>query len=159
MVGVGENVGAVFFCDGADKNGFHAAVASEAHVAGTVTDHHRAGEVDVGIVGFGLQRQSCIGLAARASTSSQVGTYIYFIDMQSVFFQNTEQMSMNIFHGLLCTDTFGDTLLVGDNENLSEILDDEWYGLYKIVPNLQFGNVLHVVIDTQNVDYSVAVQK
>ena len=159
MVSIGENVGAVFVGDGTDEDGFHAAVAAEAHVAGAVADHHRAGKVDVRIVGFGLHCQSSCGLSARAAASGQVGTHIYIVNVQTVCFQNLKQVMVYLVHRFLRADAFGDALLVGDNENSSEILDNERDGVQEILPKFQLGDVFHVVVDPQNVDHPVAVQK
>lgn len=129
MVGVGEEGGAVFFRDFSDEDGFHPAVAAEAHVAGAVADHHGTGEVDVGIVAPGLQRQSRFGLAARTAAAGQVGAQIYFGDLQSMVFQNLQEMAVYFIHILFRTQPLGYALLVGHDEDLPEIPDNERNGL------------------------------
>ena len=123
MVGVGEDVGAVLIRDFADEDGLHTATASEAHVAGAVANHHRAGEVDVGIVGLGLHRQSCFGLAAGAAAAGEVGAYIYISNVQPVAFHNIQQVTVHLVHISLCTEPLGNTLLVRDDENFTEVFD------------------------------------
>lgn len=153
------DVGTILLSDVSDKDGLHSAVSAEAHVAGTVANHHRVGKVNVREVGLGLHGQSWFGFAALAAASGKVGAYIDAVDVQPVTFQDAQQMAVDHVHLLLCADAFSDSLLVGDNDDFSEIAGNERYGLQKILPEFQFGNVFHVVVDPQNVNDTVTIQK
>ena len=85
--------------------------------------------------------------------------HICFCNVQTVAFQDIQQMTVYFVHIGLRTQPFGDALLVGDDEDPSEILDNEWDGYQEIFPNLQFGNLLDVVANQLHVDDPVAIQK
>ena len=159
MVGVGEDAGAIFVSDLADENGLHPAAPSEAHVAAAVADHYRAGEVDVRVVGFGLHRQSRFGLAARTAAARQMGAHIYISDMEPVALQNIQQMAMHLVHIGLRAQPLGYALLVGDDEDFPKIIDNEWDGFQKILPQFQLRNILYIISNQLDIDNAITIQK
>lgn len=159
MVAVLRDVGAVGVRDFPDENRLQAASSPENHVGGAVANHHGVGEIDVGKVVFSLHGHADFGFAAVAPAAGKVRTNVNPVDMHPLFLQEIKKMPVDLVHLLTGADTFGDALLVGDDDDSAEFLDQDGQRGKKVVANHELADVLDIITHQLDVDYAVAIQK
>ena len=141
----------------ADVYGGDSSIYGELHVGEAIADHDGVGEVNVGEIGFGLQRHPDFGFATTAVLVGVVRTTIDRIQRSQVLLEGDAHPAVNLIDILHFANALLHALLVGHHDDVLELRSQPLHSGEHAVDEDELLRLAHVSAHDLHIDDAVTV--